>query len=179
MTFLAGIGLNLAGASEKRNAEDVSPKKESPSKQSPTKKNGGQQLDDVSRPQGSSKKFKIRKFDISPMKKERQEGPAAPQNISKTNQMKFESMMTQSFGLQTCQDIYPQFQATPLERSIGITEGFFGRKPRYYNIMNKSLNKLRQATNLITVKYDIDQSQFNSHINLPELYAEKIKKVES
>lgn len=50
-------------------------------------------------------------------------------------------IMSCSFGLNSSADIYPQYEATGLERNIGITDRFFGRKPRYFNIMNKSVKK--------------------------------------
>jgi len=50
-------------------------------------------------------------------------------------------IMTHSFGLNSTADIYPQYEATGLEKSIAITDNFFGRKRRYFNIMNKSVKK--------------------------------------
>lgn len=80
---------------------------------------------------------------MSPAKKEQEEERSGGlAKISKDNLKKFQSMMTQSFGLRSGQDMYPQYEATPLEKSIGLTERFFGRRPRYYNIMNKSFKKL-------------------------------------
>jgi hypothetical protein len=79
---------------------------------------------------------------LSPTKKElEEERGEGLSKISNDNLKKFDTMMRMSFGLPSCQDIYPQYEATPLEKSIGLTERFFGRRPRYYNIMNKTLKK--------------------------------------
>lgn len=118
-------------------------------------------------------KFKMRPFEIkSPSKKSR---PVALETISKDNLQRFEQVMTRTFGVGASGDIYPQYQATPLEKSIGITERFFGRKARYYNIMNKPT--ATSTTNVVTVSYDIHTLQFNPHVDLPELCVQPLEAV--
>ena len=156
-----------------------SPKKQSPTKISPSKKNDTTVSDEAN--QTSPTKFKIRSFDISPTKQKLRQDSAtdALAVIAKANLRKFDDMLTETFGLRSGKDIYPQYEATPLERSIGITERFFGRKPQYYNIMNKTLKKIKQAADLVSIKYEVHSFEFNPHVDMPELYTEKVNKIET
>ena len=106
-----------------------SPVKASPLKQpSPTKHDESKQ---------ESPQKKMRKFELS-LTKVNQEEKA---KISIDNLKYFEMIMTNSFGLNSSLDIYPQYEVTPLEKSIGITDRFFGKRPKYFNIMNKTFKR--------------------------------------
>ena len=111
---------------------------------------------------------KLRKFDLSSVKQNSNYSNGTPKS-SMDNFKKFELIMTCSFGLNSSSDIYPRYEPTGIEKSIAITDRFFGTKPRYFNIMNRSVKKQQQAQDILTVKYRVDTFEFNTHIDMTEL----------